>query len=147
MGRPNLEEFSTTLIELGKQDKDILVVTSDSRGSAKLVPFGEQLPKQIDDLLGQLDLARLQGDVGNFVHGHAWRYLDPQAGIARHGRKTLGNRGHILSELRLQGVYVDISSQFYHYYSASPSTIIVQLMAGLPGTGASLTKRHSRHGC
>lgn len=47
MGRANLEEFSATLIELGKQDKDILVVTSDSRGSAKLVPFGEQLPGQI----------------------------------------------------------------------------------------------------
>lgn len=47
MGRANLEEFSATLIELAKKDKDIIVVTSDSRGSSKLVPFGEQLPDQI----------------------------------------------------------------------------------------------------
>jgi transketolase len=47
MGRANLEEFSATLIELGKNDKDIIAVTSDSRGSGKLVPFGEQLPEQI----------------------------------------------------------------------------------------------------
>lgn len=47
MGKANLEVFSATLIELGKKDKDILVVTSDSRGSSKLVPFGEQLPEQI----------------------------------------------------------------------------------------------------
>ncbi|WP_346860707.1 transketolase C-terminal domain-containing protein [uncultured Draconibacterium sp.] len=47
MGRANLEEFSATLIELGKNDKNIIAVTSDSRGSGKLVPFGEQLPEQI----------------------------------------------------------------------------------------------------
>jgi transketolase len=47
MGSPNLEEFSSTLIELGEKDRDIIVVTSDSRGSGKLVPFGEQLPEQI----------------------------------------------------------------------------------------------------
>lgn len=47
MGRANLEEFSETLIELGQKNKDILVVTSDSRGSGKLVPFGVQLPEQI----------------------------------------------------------------------------------------------------
>lgn len=47
MGKANLEVFSETLIELGKKDRDILVVTSDSRGSGKLVPYGEQLPEQI----------------------------------------------------------------------------------------------------
>jgi transketolase len=47
MGKANLEVFSDTLIELGKTDRDILVVTSDSRGSGKLVPYGEQLPEQI----------------------------------------------------------------------------------------------------
>lgn len=50
MGRANLEEFSATLIELGKKDKNILVVTSDSRGSGRLVPFGEQLPEQIVEI-------------------------------------------------------------------------------------------------
>jgi transketolase len=35
------------LVQLGRQDKDLLVVTSDSRGSGKLVPFGQILPDQI----------------------------------------------------------------------------------------------------
>ena len=47
LGKANLEVFSETLIDLAKKDKDIIVVTSDSRGSGKLVPFAEQLPDQI----------------------------------------------------------------------------------------------------
>lgn len=46
-GKPNLEAFADTLLELARQDPDILVVTSDSRGSGKLTHFGEQLPGQI----------------------------------------------------------------------------------------------------
>ncbi|MCA9912847.1 MAG: transketolase family protein, partial [Anaerolineae bacterium] len=46
-GQPNQTIFADTLLELAKENPDILVVTSDSRGSGKLVPFGEQLPKQI----------------------------------------------------------------------------------------------------
>ena len=45
--RANLEVFANTLLELAKKDKDIVVVTSDSRGSGKLVQFGKELPKQI----------------------------------------------------------------------------------------------------
>lgn len=47
LGRPNLEEFGDVLVQLGQQHKDLLVVTSDSRGSGKLVPFGKTLPEQI----------------------------------------------------------------------------------------------------
>lgn len=47
MGRANLEEFSATLIELAGNDRNILAVTSDSRGSGKLVPFAEKFPDQI----------------------------------------------------------------------------------------------------
>ncbi len=47
LGRPNLDEFGDTLVALGQQDRDVLVVTSDSRGSGKLVPFGQILPEQI----------------------------------------------------------------------------------------------------
>lgn len=46
-GKPNLEVFAETLLELAQQDDNIMVVTSDSRGSGKLVPFGEALPQQI----------------------------------------------------------------------------------------------------
>ena len=45
--RANLEVFANTLLELAKTDKDIVVVTSDSRGSGKLVQFGKELPDQI----------------------------------------------------------------------------------------------------
>ena len=45
--KANLDVFSETLLELGKKNKDIIVVTSDSRGSGKLVPFAEQLPDQL----------------------------------------------------------------------------------------------------
>lgn len=45
--RANLEVFSGTLQQLAKTDRDIIVVTSDSRGSGKLVPFGQQFPEQI----------------------------------------------------------------------------------------------------
>lgn len=47
MGRANLEVFADTLLELAKADRQILAVTSDSRGSGKLGPFGQALPKQI----------------------------------------------------------------------------------------------------
>lgn len=46
LGRANLEIFADTLLEFGRENHDILVVTSDSRGSGKLVPFGETLPDQ-----------------------------------------------------------------------------------------------------
>lgn len=46
-GKANLEVFSETLQDMAGNDRDILVVTSDSRGSGKLVPFGERFPDQI----------------------------------------------------------------------------------------------------
>ncbi|WP_256009672.1 transketolase family protein [Desertivirga xinjiangensis] len=48
--KPNLEVFSSTLQELAETDKDIVAVTSDSRGSGKLVPFGKKYPKQIVEI-------------------------------------------------------------------------------------------------
>ncbi|WP_340114920.1 transketolase family protein [Maribellus mangrovi] len=46
-GKANLEVFSETMISLAEKDRDIMAVTSDSRGSGKLVPFAEKLPDQI----------------------------------------------------------------------------------------------------
>lgn len=45
--KANLEVFSETLQRLAETDRDIVVVTSDSRGSGKLVPFGKKFPQQI----------------------------------------------------------------------------------------------------
>ena len=47
MGRANVEEFAATLEELAKANPNIIAVTSDSRGSGKLAPFGKALPTQI----------------------------------------------------------------------------------------------------
>ncbi len=47
LGKANLEVFSETLLLLAKNDKNILAVTSDSRGSGKLAPFAAGLPEQI----------------------------------------------------------------------------------------------------
>ena len=44
--KSNLDVFSTTLQELAEHDRNIVVVTSDSRGSGKLAPFGQKYPGQ-----------------------------------------------------------------------------------------------------
>ncbi len=45
--KANLEIFSATLQELAVTDRDIIIVTSDSRGSGKLVPFAQAFPDQV----------------------------------------------------------------------------------------------------
>lgn len=50
MGRPNLEEFADTLLEMARADRNVLALTTDSRGSGKLGPFGKALPDQIIEL-------------------------------------------------------------------------------------------------
>jgi len=47
LAQANLEVFAATLLELAREDPDLLVVTSDSRGSAKLAPFAKAVPGQI----------------------------------------------------------------------------------------------------
>lgn len=44
---PNQDVFSATLQRLAVTDRSIIAVTSDSRGSGKLVKFGQELPDQI----------------------------------------------------------------------------------------------------
>jgi transketolase len=50
MGKANLDVFAETLLALAKENRDILAVTSDSRGSGKLGPFGQALPDQIVEM-------------------------------------------------------------------------------------------------
>lgn len=47
---PNRKVFSDTLFELAKKDKDIIVLTSDSRGSASVENFAKYLPEQFIDV-------------------------------------------------------------------------------------------------
>jgi transketolase len=48
--RANLDVFAETLLELARADRHVLAVTSDSRGSGKLGPFGQELPRQLVEL-------------------------------------------------------------------------------------------------
>ena len=50
MGKANLDVFADTLLQLAKDQRDVLAVTSDSRGSGKLGPFAAALPDQIVEL-------------------------------------------------------------------------------------------------
>ncbi|MES2773829.1 MAG: transketolase C-terminal domain-containing protein [Bacteroidota bacterium] len=45
--KANQDIFSETLQRLAETDRQIVAVTSDSRGSGKLVPFGKKFPEQI----------------------------------------------------------------------------------------------------
>jgi transketolase len=47
MGKPNLDVFAETLLEIARKDRDVVVVTSDSRGSARLANFCKALPGQV----------------------------------------------------------------------------------------------------
>lgn len=40
------KSFTDTLLELGRQDKNIVAVTTDARGSVTLTDFAKQLPEQ-----------------------------------------------------------------------------------------------------
>ncbi|MDQ1914862.1 transketolase C-terminal domain-containing protein [Paenibacillus sp. GD4] len=43
---PNRQVICETLLNLGKTDRDIMVLASDSRGSAAMAPFAKELPEQ-----------------------------------------------------------------------------------------------------
>lgn len=48
--KANQDVFSATLLELAQADRSIVAITSDSRGSGKLVVFGQTLPRQIIEI-------------------------------------------------------------------------------------------------
>jgi transketolase len=50
LGKTNLDAFAETLLSMAKADRNVLAVTSDSRGSGKLGPFAQALPDQIVEL-------------------------------------------------------------------------------------------------
>ncbi len=47
MGRANQEVFAEALLNLARDDRRVVAVTSDSRGSGKLGPFSKELPDQL----------------------------------------------------------------------------------------------------
>tara|TARA_R110002050_G_scaffold53118_2_gene120849 strand:- start:94182 stop:95153 length:972 start_codon:yes stop_codon:yes gene_type:complete len=121
MGKANQEVFSETLQALAKTDKNIIAVTSDSRGSGKLVPFGEKYPNQIVEV----------GIAEQNLVGVA-------AGLASAGKKTFAiSPACFLSARALEQIKNDVC------YSDNP-VILVGISAGV-SYGALGTTHHSLH--
>jgi transketolase len=47
LGKANQEVFAETLLMLARENKNVLAVTSDSRGSGKLMPYAAAVPEQL----------------------------------------------------------------------------------------------------
>jgi transketolase len=121
MGRTNLDEFAATLEELAKADRNIIAITSDSRGSGKLGPFGKALPKQIVEVgIAEQNLVGIT------------------AGLAACGKKSFGvSPSCFLTARALEQIKNDVC------YSDVP-TVLVGISAGV-SYGALGSTHHSLH--
>jgi len=121
MGRANLDEFAATLLELAKVDRNIVVVTSDSRGSGKLGPFGQALPKQLVEVgIAEQNLVGIT------------------AGLAACGKKSFGvSPACFLTARALEQIKNDVC------YSDVPA-VLVGISAGV-SYGALGSTHHSLH--
>jgi len=121
MGRANLDEFAATLEELAKNNPNIIAVTSDSRGSGKLGPFGKALPKQIVEVgIAEQNLVGIT------------------AGLAACGKKSFGvSPACFLTARSLEQIKNDVC------YSDVPATL-VGISAGV-SYGALGSTHHSLH--
>lgn len=121
MGIANQVVFSETMQELAATDKDIIAVTSDSRGSGKLVPFGLKYPNQIVEV----------GIAEQNLVGVA-------AGLASAGKKAFAvSPACFLSARALEQIKNDVC------YSDNPVRL-VGISAGV-SYGALGTTHHSLH--
>ena len=121
MGRANLDEFAATLEELAKANPNIVAVTSDSRGSGKLAPFGKALPRQIVEVgIAEQNLVGIT------------------AGLAACGKKSFGvSPSCFLTARSLEQIKNDVC------YSDVPA-VLVGISAGV-SYGALGTTHHSLH--
>jgi transketolase len=121
MGRANLEAFAATLEELAQADPNIVAVTSDSRGSGKLGPFGKARPRQIVEVgIAEQNLVGIT------------------AGLAACGKKPFGvSPGSFLTARSLEQIKNDIC------YSDVPA-VLVGISSGV-SYGALGTTHHSLH--
>jgi transketolase len=121
MGRANLDEFAATLMELARADRNIIAVTSDSRGSGKLGPFGQALPKQLVEVgIAEQNLVGIT------------------AGLAAAGKKSFGvSPACFLTARSLEQIKNDVC------YSDVPATLI-GISSGV-SYGALGSTHHSLH--
>ncbi|MCC5024766.1 MAG: hypothetical protein J6386_24605 [Candidatus Synoicihabitans palmerolidicus] len=118
-GRTNLEVFAQTLQELATADSNVLAVTSDSRGSGKLGPYGQALPEPIVEVgIAEQNLVGIT------------------AGLALSGKKAFGvSPACCLTARSLEQIKNDIC------YSNAP-TVVVGISAGV-SYGALGSTHHS----
>lgn len=65
-GKKAGEVMCNTLINAGKKDSDLYVLTSDSRGSGSLVPFATELPDQIIEVgIAEQDLVTISAGLAH----------------------------------------------------------------------------------
>ena len=121
MGRANLDEFAATLEELAKANPNIVAVTSDSRGSGKLAPFGKSLPKQLVEVgIAEQNLVGIT------------------AGLAACGKKSFGvSPGCFLTARSLEQIKNDVC------YSDVPA-VLIGISSGV-SYGPLGTTHHSLH--
>jgi len=121
LGKPNLQAFADTLLELAENDPDILAVTSDSRGSARLSYYGKQRPQQIIEMgIAEQNLVGVS------------------AGLAAAGKKVFAvSPACFLTTRSLEQIKNDIA------YSDQPVKV-VGISAGV-SYGALGTTHHSLH--
>ena len=121
LGRANLEVMADTLMALAEHDPDVLVVTSDSRGSGKLVAFANAFPRQVVEV----------GIAEQNLVGIA-------AGLASTGKKVFAvSPACFLTARSLEQIKNDVA------YSDQPVTV-VGISAGV-SYGALGTTHHSLH--
>jgi len=120
-GHSNVDEFAATLVELAKADRNIIAVTSDSRGSGKLGPFGQALPTQLVEVgIAEQNLVGIT------------------AGLAACGKKSFGvSPACFLTARSLEQIKNDIC------YSDVPATLI-GISSGV-SYGALGSTHHSLH--
>ena len=76
MGKANLNVFAEALESLAEFDRDVLVVTSDSRGSGKLVGFGEKYPEQIVEVgIAEQNLVGVAAGLASSVLSYRYRRI------------------------------------------------------------------------
>lgn len=120
-GKANLEVYCDTLIELASSDATVIVVTGDSRGSGRLIPFAEKFPDQLVEA----------GIAEQNIVGVA-------AGLASTGKKVfVSSPGSFLSTRSLEQIKNDVS------YSNYPVNL-VGISSGV-SYGALGTTHHSLH--
>jgi transketolase len=120
-GRSNLEEFAATLEELARANPNIVAVTSDSRGSGRLAPFGKALPRQLVEVgIAEQNLVGIT------------------AGLAACGKKSFAvSPGSFLTARALEQIKNDVC------YSNVPA-VLVGIGSGV-SYGALGTTHHSLH--